>query len=95
LNTPPIVIYDHAFYLKGVKRTPWHAIVMTDKTTELIVGIDPSLSPKYVTKIPETDFIEAWKITQNATIIMSPRTYRIRRVITPSETLEKWMEKSQ
>jgi hypothetical protein len=94
LNIPPIVIYDRYFMLRGIKMTPFHSVVLIDKTPETFVVIDPSLAPKFRVSLPKTDFKEAWKITQNATIIIAPQTYKVRRRKIPSITLEKWVGKN-
>jgi len=91
-HIPPVVLYDHYYMVKGVKRTPWHAVVAVGATEELLTVIDPSREPKYISRLPKTDFEESWAITENATVIIRPKTYKIRRRLVPSTTLEKWME---
>jgi len=94
VHIPPIVLYDHYYMVRGVKRTPWHAVVAIGVTGELLTVIDPSREPKYIARLPKTDFEESWAITENATVIIRPKTYKIRRRLVPSATLEKWMEPS-
>jgi hypothetical protein len=91
-NIPPIVIYDRDYFLRNVHGIG-HAVVFVDMTDEMFISIDPSLHPKYVYKLPKTDFEEAWKFKQNATVIIYPKSYRIRHREIPSTTLQKWMEK--
>ena len=93
-HIPPVVLYDHYYMVKGVKRTPWHAVVVVDATKELWTVIDPSREPKYISRIPKTDFEESWAVTENATVIIRPKTYKIRRRLVPSTTLKEWMETS-
>jgi len=93
-HIPPVVLYDHYFMVKGIKRTPWHAVVAVDVTKELLTVIDPSREPKFIARLPKTDFEESWAVTQNATVIIRPKIYRIRRRQVPSTTLTKWMERS-
>jgi hypothetical protein len=90
LNIPPIVIYDRDYLIRSVHGIG-HAVVLVDKTEEMLVSIDPSLHPKYVYKLPKTDFEEAWKFKQNATVIIYPKSYKIRHREIPSTTLQKWM----
>jgi hypothetical protein len=94
LNIPPIVIYDRYFMLRGIRMTPFHSVVLIDKTLEMFVAIDPSLTPKFRVSLPKADFKEAWQITHNATIIIAPQTYKFRRRKIPSITLEKWVERN-
>lgn len=90
---PPIVIYDRDYFLRSVHGIG-HAVVLVDKTDEMFVSIDPSLHPKYIFKLPKADFEEAWKFTQNATVIIYPKSYKMRHREIPSTTLQKWMEDS-
>jgi hypothetical protein len=89
-NIPPIVIYDRDFLLRNVHGIG-HAAVLVDQTKEMFVTVDPSLHPKYIYKPPKTDFEEAWKLKQNATVIIYPKSYKIRHREVPSTTLQKWM----
>ena len=91
LNIPPIVLYDRYFMLRGIPRTPFHSVVLVDKTKELFIAVDPSLAPKFRISLSKNDFKEAWEITQKATIIITPKTYKSRRRKVPSVTLEKWV----
>ena len=91
LQIPPIVLYDRFFMLRGINRTPFHSVVLVDETKELFTAIDPSLSPKFLIGLPKKDFKEAWDITQNATVIITPKTYKSRRRNVPSVTLTRWV----
>jgi len=87
--TPPIVFYNQDFYLKGEKGIG-HAVVITDKTDENFITIDPSFYPKCIYQIPKKEFEEAWKLEQNATIIISPKSNTFNRVKIPSRTIDMY-----
>lgn len=91
-NIPPIVFYDRNYFFKHESGIG-HAVVLVDQTEEMFVSIDPSFGPKYVHKLPKTDFGEAWKRKQNATVIIYPKSYRIKEIKTPSTTLMDYLEK--
>ncbi len=82
---PPIVFYDHTYFLKNV-RGPGHAVILVDQTDELFISVDPSLGPKYYSKPAKTDFEEAWKLDHNATIILLPKIDSIIERKIPSQT---------
>jgi hypothetical protein len=86
LNVPPIVIYDHMHFLKGI-RGPGHAAVIVDQTEENLVSVDPSLEPKYYCPLFKTHFEISWKLNQNATIIIYPKTYTIEETRVPTKSL--------
>lgn len=91
-NIPPIVLYDRNYFLKHVHGIG-HAVVLVDQTEEMFVSVDPSLGPKYIFKLPKTDFIEAWRLKANATIIIYPKSYKIGEIKTPSITLMDYIPK--
>jgi hypothetical protein len=93
-NIPPIVLYDHTFFLKNV-RGPSHSIILVDQTAELFVSVNPSLEPKFFYKIAKTDFKEAWKLNQNATVIIHPKNYRIEETKIPTKNLMHFFQKKQ
>jgi hypothetical protein len=91
-NIPPIVLYDRNYFFKheyGIG----HAVVLVDQTEEMFISIDPSFGPKYVHKLPKTDFEEAWRLKGNATIIIYPKRYNIKGRKTPSTTLMNFVQK--
>jgi hypothetical protein len=96
---PPIVFYDYYYLARGIKRTPWHAVVAVDVSKEMLTVVDPSREPKYISRLAKKDFTEAWAITENATVIIRPKAYKIRhrRIPTKPETatLKKWMGNSE
>jgi len=92
VNIPPIVLYDRNYFFKH-ERGIGHAVVLVDQTQEMFVSIDPSFEPKYIHKLPKTDFEEAWKLKGNATIIIYPKGYMIEERETPSTTLMNFVEK--
>jgi hypothetical protein len=93
LNIPPIVIYDRNYFFKNVQGIG-HAAILVDYTEELFISIDPSMGPKFVLKLPKSDFSEAWKLKHNATIIIHPKTFKMRRIEIPSkETLLPYLHK--
>jgi hypothetical protein len=86
LKIPPIVLYDRHYFFKQVQGLG-HAVVLVDYTKELFVSIDPAFAPKFTFKLPETDFLEAWKQKKNSVIIINPKTYRFVKTVVPSTTL--------
>lgn len=93
-NIPPIVLYDRNYFFKH-ERGLGHAVPLVDYTEEMFVSIDPALGPKFVFKLPKTDFEEAWKLKENATVIIYPHSYRIRGRKTPSTTLMEYLKKGE
>jgi hypothetical protein len=91
-NIPPIVLYDRNYFFKH-ERGIGHAVVLVDQTDEMFVSIDPAFGPKYVHKLPKTDFEEAWKMNKNATIIIYPKPYKIRGKKIPSTNLTSFFDK--
>jgi hypothetical protein len=92
-NIPHIVLYDRNYFFKHVQGIG-HAAVLVDYTEELFVSIDPSMGPKFVLKLPKADFSEAWKLKQNATIIINPKPFKVRKTEIPSkETLMPYLLK--
>jgi len=94
-NIPTIAIYDRNWFLRNIHGIG-HAIVLIDYTEEMFVSVDPSLAPKYIFKPAKTDFEEAWKFKENATVIIYPKSYKIRLKKAPSRTLDyylRWKEK--
>lgn len=91
-NIPPIVLYDRNYFFKHVQGIG-HAAVLVDYTEELFVSIDPSMGPKFILKLPKPDFSEAWKLKQNATIIIHPKPFKVREIEIPSETLMPYLLK--
>lgn len=91
-NIPPIVLYDRTYFFKH-DRGIGHAVVLVDYTEEMFVSIDPSFGPKYVHKLAKTDFEEAWKLKENATVIIYPKNYKIKEKKTPSTTLMEYMQR--
>jgi len=93
-NIPPIVLYDRNYFFRH-ERGIGHAVVLVDHTEEMFISIDPSFEPKYVHKLPKTDFEEAWKLKGNATIIIYPKRYTIKERKTPSTTLMNFVKGGQ
>ena len=93
-NIPPIVIYDRNYFFKH-DRGIGHAVVLVDQTEETFVSVDPSFGPKYLFKLAKADFLEAWKLGENATIIIYPKSYRIKERRVPSKTLIDYFEKGE
>jgi hypothetical protein len=93
-NIPPIVLYDHMYFLKGV-RGPGHAAILVDQTEENFVSVNPSLEPKYYSRLAKTDFEAAWKLNQNATIIIYPKTYTIEETRIPTKTLMNFIREKK
>jgi hypothetical protein len=91
-NLPPIVVYDRNYFFKH-EHGIGHAVVLVDQTEETFVSIDPSFGPKYVFKLEKRDFLEAWKLKENATIIIYPESYTIKEKRTPSTTLMEYLGK--
>ena len=91
-NIPPIVLYDRNYFFKHVHGIG-HAVVLVDQTEEMLVSVDPSLGPKYIFKLPKTDFVEAWEFKQKATIVIYPKPYRIKETEIPSKTLMDYLPK--
>lgn len=89
LNIPPIVLYDHTYFMKNV-RGPGHAVILTDQTDELFVSVNPSLEPKFFHKLAKTDFEESWRLNHNATIIIYPKNYKVKVTRIPANTLTKY-----
>jgi len=94
LNIPPIIIYDRNWFFRNVHGIG-HATILVDHTDEMFVSVDPSLAPKYYFKLPKTDFEEAWKFKENATVIICPKSYRMTRRKMPSRTLNHYLEKGR
>ena len=86
LNIPPIALYDRNYFFKHMHGIG-HAVILVDQTEEMFVSVDPSLGPKYISRLAKTDFLEAWKFTENATVIISPKYFRIEEIKIPSVTL--------
>jgi len=91
---PPIALYDQKWFLRNVHGIA-HAVVLVDHTEEMLVSVDPSLAEKYIFKLPKTDFEEAWGYKKNATVIIYPKSYRIRIKKRPTRTLEHYLERSK
>lgn len=89
-NIPPIAIYDRNWFLRNIHGIG-HATVLIDHTEEMFVSVDPSLAPKYIFKPAKTDFEEAWKFKENATVIIYPKSYKIRLKKAPSRTLDYYL----
>lgn len=94
LKIPPIPLYDQKWFFKNVHGIA-HAVVLVDHTEETFVSVDPSLAPKYIFKPNKTDFEEAWKFKKNATVIIYPKSYRIRLRTVPSPTLNHYTRKEK
>lgn len=90
IDVPPIPLFDRFFMLRGIKKTPYHAVVLVDYTQEIFTAVDPFLSPRYVIGLPKRDFKDAWNLIQGATIIISPKTISFRRRKLATMTLERW-----
>ncbi len=93
-NIPPIVLYDHTYFLKSI-RGPGHSVVLVDQTEELFVSINPSMEPKFYYKLAKTDFEEAWRLNHNAAIIIYPKTYRIEEMKIPTKTLMPYITREE
>ena len=93
-NIPPIVLYDHTYFLKNI-RGPAHSVVLVDQTEELFVSINPSMEPKFYYKLPKSDFKESWKLNHNAAIIIYPKTYRVEEIKVPTKTLLAYIPKEE
>ena len=91
---PPIVFYDRNYFFKN-ERGIGHAVVMVEQTQEMFTSIDPSFGPKYIHRLYKTDFEEAWKLKQNTTIIIYPKSYTLKGKKTPSITLTRFIEKGE
>jgi hypothetical protein len=91
-NIPPIVLYDRNYFFKH-EQGIGHAVVLVDQTEEMFISIDPAFGPKYVHKLPKTDFEEAWKMKKNATIIIYPKRYKIIGKRIPSTNLVSFFDK--
>jgi len=90
LKIPPIVMYDREYYVR-LGHGIGHAVVVVDETKEMFITADPSLYPRRLYSLSKKDFEEAWKFKQNATVIISPKTYKIKHRETPSVTLEAFL----
>jgi hypothetical protein len=93
-NIPPIVLYDHTYFMKNV-RGPGHAVILVDQTQEMFVSVNPSLEPKFYHKLAKTDFEESWKMNHNATIIIYPKTYKLEVTKIPTKTLMSYIKKEE
>jgi hypothetical protein len=90
LRIPPIVLYDRHYFFKQVQGLG-HAVILVDYTRELFVSIDPAFAPKFTFRLPEPDFLEAWKQKKNSAIIVYPKTYRFVKTEVPSTTLLQYL----
>lgn len=87
---PPIVLYNQDYYLKGEKGIG-HAAILVDKTAEQFITFDSSFYPKCIHPVSKEGFEEAWKMEQNSTIIISPRSVKFRREEIPSRTIDMYL----
>lgn len=94
MDVPPIVLFDRNYFFKNVHGIG-HAIVLVDQTEEMFVSIDPSLGPKYIFKLPKTDFEDAWRFKANATVIIYPKNYKVSRRTIPSKDLWYYLQKGE
>ena len=90
INVPPIVLYNQEYYLKGEKGIG-HAVILIDKTEEMFITFDSFFYPKCIHPISKKEFEEAWKIEQNSTIIISPKSVKFRRAEIPSKTINMYL----
>jgi hypothetical protein len=90
IRVPPIVLYDRRYYFKQTEGLG-HSVVLVDYTKETLVSIDPVFEPKFVFRLAEEDFVAAWKLKKQATIVISPKTYAFRKINVPSTTLLPFM----
>jgi len=91
---PPIVLYDQKWFLRNVHGIA-HAVVLVDHTEEMFVSVDPSLAEKYFFRLSKTDFDEAWGHKKNATVIIYPKSYRIKIKTRPARTLNYYVERGK
>jgi hypothetical protein len=94
LKIPPIVLYDQKWFLRNVHGIA-HAVVLVDHTEEMFVSVDPSLAEKYFFRLSKTDFDEAWGHKKNATVIIYPKSYRIKIKTRPARTLNYYVERGK
>lgn len=92
LQIPPIVMYDREYFVR-LGQGIGHAVVIVDETKEMFVTTDPSLYPRRFSSLSKKDFEEAWKLKQNATVIISPKEYKIKHREIPSVTLEPFLRR--
>jgi hypothetical protein len=89
-NIPPIVLYNQEYYLKGEKGIG-HAAILVDKTEEMFITFDSFFHPKCIHPISKKEFEEAWKIEQNSTIVISPKSVKFRHAEIPSKTINMYL----
>lgn len=94
LKIPPIVIYDREYFWR-LGHGIGHAVVVIDETKEMLITADPSLYPRRSYSLSKKDFEEAWKFKQNATVIISPKAYKLKHREIPSVTLETFFLKER
>jgi hypothetical protein len=87
---PPIVLYNQDYYLKGEKGIG-HAAILVDKTQEQLITYDSSFYPKCIHPVSKKEFEEAWKMEQNSTIVISPKSVKFRREEIPSKTIDMYL----
>jgi len=90
INVPPIVLYNQDYYLKGEKGIG-HAAILVNKTAEQFITFDSSFYPKCIHPVSKEGFEEAWKMEQNSTIIISPKSVKFRREEIPSKTIDMYL----
>jgi hypothetical protein len=92
LQIPPIAIYDREYFVR-LGQGIGHATVIIGETKEMFITSDPSSYPRHQSSLSKKDFEEAWKRKQNATVIISPKDYKIKHREIPSVTLEPFLRR--
>jgi hypothetical protein len=90
INVPPIVLYNQEYYLKGEKGIG-HAAIIVDETAEQFITFDSSFYPKCIHPVSKKGFEEAWKMEQNSTINICPKSVKFRHEEIPSKTINMYL----